>query len=107
MEEAVAGADVREEGVAQALPSVRPLHQASDVHHTQERGHLTADGTDKQSETVQTGAGAAKPANFVTTNVLLIVQLPTDADHLKDTIRIKLVVIHARSLLSPRGHNKN
>lgn len=42
MEDSVAGADVREEGVAQALARAGSLHQPSDVHHIEERWHLTA-----------------------------------------------------------------
>lgn len=42
MEDGIAGLDVREEGIAQALAFVRSLHQARDVDHVQEGGHFAA-----------------------------------------------------------------
>lgn len=42
MKYAVAGTDVGQEGVAQALASVRSFHQAGDIHHIQERRHFAA-----------------------------------------------------------------
>lgn len=36
VEDAIAGADVGQEGVAQALTRVGALHQAGDVHHVEE-----------------------------------------------------------------------
>lgn len=48
MEESVAGLDVREEGVAQALALGGPLHQPGDVHHVQERRHFTASKTNRR-----------------------------------------------------------
>ena len=36
MEEGIAGSDVGQEGVAQALTLGRALHEAGDVHHVQE-----------------------------------------------------------------------
>ena len=40
MEDGVAGLDVGEEGVAEALSLRGALHQASDVRHVEERGHF-------------------------------------------------------------------
>ena len=42
MEESVAGLDVREEGVTQALSLGGALHQAGDVHHVEESRHFAA-----------------------------------------------------------------
>lgn len=48
MKDAIAGADVGQEGVAQALASVSALHQAGDVHHVEEGWDFTA----KQEESL-------------------------------------------------------
>lgn len=43
VEDAIAGTDVGEEGVAQALTSVSSLHQYYYVYHIQEGRHLAAE----------------------------------------------------------------
>ena len=42
MEEGVAGFDVGQEGVAQALTLGRSLHESGDVHHVQEGRNFAA-----------------------------------------------------------------
>lgn len=42
VEEAIAGADVRQEGVPQALARVGAFHQAGDVHHIEESWDFAA-----------------------------------------------------------------
>lgn len=42
VEDAIAGADVGQEGVSQALTRVGAFHQAGDVHHVEERWDFAA-----------------------------------------------------------------
>ena len=48
MEEGIAGFDVREKGVADAIPFVGTLHETRYVHHVQEGWHLAVTMTTKR-----------------------------------------------------------